>query len=603
MDLSLAHLKKVLKFGLFTLFFSINLSVKAYVPAQLEGKYAIKENDTLWGTDWFSSFPNRNLTCTPSAMVDEAGVLWTASFEYMQDHKGLGYELDCHERVNGTITSQEHRFYPWTLIPNVTPNCGSDPNLNTGIPEDSNFFQKYIHNILQPCIAQDIENASHVCMFIYCPPTRYMNATCNNPNAEGGSVEGLMYFDFYKDFIKGTYATNLTHETNFYYHTDNRIYAFNQQNLRKSSDMTHVNLETGNYTAWHYRGLVHLNFIATNESDGTCHAVYHQYNSRWSDRNSITTRTTHATHTTIKTYPRYIKFGDHVYGMIADSCFNGIYITKQGIEDSDYTTIQNWAYPFNNITHYSIWAVAHNYDFCIAKAKDGTGVVCVLGLRPTCASSADKTELSAAYNKAWNNTYTNWNSSNISDPICLMLSSCRMDKTPSDKTGTFSVNKYPELCYESPQNIIYCTGKTSFSQACDLYCSCRTDDYEYHDTQLYKNTHKCCVYTAPSGNQYIIYAYCYPGKTKKCYLGYAQCIVDSNYKVQLLTKTEFSKEIYNEKGERTDIESIGEMNTCEYIVSLDCKGPAGNENVWLTWRYGDSHYYLFHIAAKDLVGE
>lgn len=155
-----------MKFGPFALFFTINSSVKPYIPEQLKGKYAIKEMDTLWGTDWFYKFPNRNLTCTPSAMVDKEGVLWTASFEYMQDYRGLGYELDRHEGTNGTITSQYHCFYPWTLIPDVTPNCETDPNFNTGIANDPTYFENYIHNILQPCIAQDIGNASHVCIFI-----------------------------------------------------------------------------------------------------------------------------------------------------------------------------------------------------------------------------------------------------------------------------------------------------------------------------------------------------------------------------------------------------------------------------------------------------
>lgn len=595
------HIQSFLKFGTFLLIFTWNITVIAdYIPEQLKGKFAIKENDTFWGSYWLSGkIPsvcgNKSLIYTPSAMVDEDGILWTASFEWFQDEDGLGYELDRHEWESGGITTQCHRFYPWTLIPNVTPKCSEDPNLEK-YEADKTHFENYIHNILQPCVAQEIGETSYVCMFIYCPPTRYMNAKCSNSKAEGGSVEGLMYFDFSKNKIKNKTEGYVCSAKNFYYHTDNRVYSFNQQHLRKRSDMNCVNLETGNYTAWHNSDKVHLNFIAAHTSSDTLHAVYHQYNS-WQTKETLTERRSWVSSSSIKTYPRYIKFDGYVYGMIAYPCWDGIYITKQGESDSDYTTVQNWAYPFNNITHSDSNMTAHNYDFCIVKAKDGTGIVCVLGLRSTCASSSSKTELSAVYNKAWQSSYTYWNSSDISDPICLMLSSCRLDKSPSSTSkGLVSTSLHDsELCYESPQNIIYSTGKTSFSQACDLHCTCYTGIYQYKDKQLFKNTHKCCVYTAPSGNQYIIYAYCYPGKTKKCYFGYARCIVDSNYKVQLLTKTEFSKGSWGE--------SIDKMNYCDYIVSLDCRGSKDNEHIWLTWRYGNSTYYIFHIKAKDLVGE
>lgn len=596
------HIQSFLKFGTFLLIFTWNITIIAdYIPTQLEGKFTIKENDTLWGSYWLSGkIPgvcgNKSLICTPSAMVDEDGVLWTASFEWFQDARGLGYELDRHESVNSGITTQCHRFYPWTLIPDVEPKCSSDPNLKK-YEADESYFKNYIHNILQPCVAQEIGTTSYVCMFIYCPPTRYMSAECSNSKADGGSVEGLMYFNFYKDDIKNQTKNYVYDAKNFYYHTDNRIYSFYQQHLRKRSDMNCVNLETGNYTAWHNSGYVHLNFIATKESNSSLHAIYHQYNNNWQTKKTLSERSLWVSSSSIKTYPRYIKFKDYVYGMIAYPCWDGIYITKQGKSDSDYTIVQNWAYPFNNITH-SNTMTAHNYDFCIVKAKDGTGIVCVLGLRPTCASSSSKTELSAVYNKAWQNSYTCWNSSSVSDPICLMLSSCMIDKSPSSTSnglGLTSSKHDSELCYESPQNIIYSTGKTSFSQACSLYCTCYTGNYEYKDKQLFKNTHKCCVYTASSGNQYIIYAYCYPGKTKKCYFGYARCIVDSNYKVQLLSKTEFSKGSWGE--------SIDKMNYCDYIVSLDCRGASGDEHIWLTWRHGDSTYYIFHIKAKDLVGE
>ena len=66
-----------------------------------------------------------------------------------------------------------------------------------------------------------------------------------------------------------------------------------------------------------------------------------------------------------------------------------------------------------------------------------------------------------------------------------------------------------------------------------------------------------------------------------------------------MTKVEFASSTWGD--------SFGKMTQCERIVSLDCRGPKGDERVWLTWLYNNgssaSYVYIFYIKAKDLIGE
>lgn len=172
----------------------------------------------------------------------------------------------------------------------------------------------------------------------------------------------------------------------------------------------------------------------------------------------------------------------------------------------------------------------------------------------------------------------------------LLLSSEAWNTTDSRRVVSFT---------EDPQNMIYTTGKIYSPNSCSVDCSCYSSSYvDYGEKQLFKNTHKCVVYKAASGTQYLIYCYCYSGKTKQLYLGYAPIYV-KNDKVRLLTKYEFraSEELWSE--------SFDNFRYCTRIVSLDCK----KGHVWITWvddgcLYGNAcSYNYFHILAKDLVGE
>ena len=221
---------------------------------------------------------------------------------------------------------------------------------------------------------------------------------------------------------------------------------------------------------------------------------------------------------------------------------------------------------------------------------DGTPIFCVLGFRPVCETSSSKTSLSAKRNSFWASTYVNWGKNGEVSDMVLILSSFLENQS-------IAINN--AYTAEDPQNVIYTTGKTSFQESCSVDCGCYSSSYvDYGEKQLFKNTHKCVIYKAASGTQYLIYCYCYPGKTKQLYLGYARIYVKDN-KVHLLTKCEFRA------SEEPWSDSFGDFRYCTRIVSLDCK----NGHVWITWVDDGCcsvtlcRYNYFHILAKDLVGE
>ena len=140
------------------------------------------------------------------------------------------------------------------------------------------------------------------------------------------------------------------------------------------------------------------------------------------------------------------------------------------------------------------------------------------------------------------------------------------------------------------QNILLDTGvKCGVNDAVSIWNKTATDD-----KRLFLNTHKICTYKSPkTGLDYLFYCYCYPGKSKQLYLGYAPYYIDKkdNYNVVLLTKTEFRDKEGN---------SFGTFKSCSRIISMDCR----NGQLWITWMNKDnSMYSVFHIKAEDLIGD
>jgi hypothetical protein len=103
-------------------------------------------------------------------------------------------------------------------------------------------------------------------------------------------------------------------------------------------------------------------------------------------------------------------------------------------------------------------------------------------------------------------------------------------------------------------------------------------------TTLYKNTHMFVTY-----NNYIIYAYCYPGKKTHLILGAARYGLDANNNMRLLTKREFT----DNTGD-----SFGHLTNCSRIIFMDVK----NDYLWIVFASVDNKtFFYFCIKAQDVI--
>lgn len=211
----------------------------------------------------------------------------------------------------------------------------------------------------------------------------------------------------------------------------------------------------------------------------------------------------------------------------------------------------------------------YSSDFCIVK-NGSQHIACFLGLKATGIYS----DFSATY--GWSNPTISWNPQHLA---CVLYSY----PVPKSLVGIGS----PTNLKTYPSNVIY---NTSIVRA-------GNDAVNISNTtaaaikRLYLNTQNIVAYTSAFGRNYIIYAYCYPGKTKQLYLGFAPYTIDAENHVYLGPKCEFRDKNGN---------SFGNFTDCSRIISMDLK----NGHLWITFIRGDSSsWYRFHILAKDLVGE
>lgn len=562
-----------------------------YTPGSINGKYEFKFLGYVYqsldgnGSGWnwrsailshYGSRENVWQSCIPSAYVDNGGDLyalflwniWSRGVDYWYRRISLKNESKALEPSDVWV-----HIAPWPLIGNFS--LKDDPYLET-FSGDTTYFKKFIYNIFNPCIAQNVgSDTDYLNCFCYISPTRFQNAE---------DTEGFLWFK-----IKKTDGS-ITKVNYYNGHNQDNLFSFHHQKPRRDSDSHMFQPVMGNYQAWEDAGKVHFNWIGLRlKQDATTAKPRCLYNGsvgmyEWFREN----------YSGCYSLPyRVIKYGGYVYVIVTGTCTGGCAIHKQDSNALNHLTGISWATdPFRSMYHTTSDTpyAAQDYDFCILDNPDNPAkpVFCVLGLRPTHPTQTGETSLGNQINPYWGSTYINWGTSEI----VLILSSCAWD-TKNDVW----VKQLDAI--EDPQNVIYTTGKTSFQDSCSLLCNCYSKSYVgYGEKQLFKNTHKCVVYKAASGAQYLIYCYCYPGKTKQLYLGYARIFVENN-KARLLTKCEFRA------SEEPWRESFGDFRYCSRIVSLDCK----NGHVWITWvddgcRSGDlCQYNCFHILAKDLVGE
>ena len=192
-------------------------------------------------------------------------------------------------------------------------------------------------------------------------------------------------------------------------------------------------------------------------------------------------------------------------------------------------------------------------------------------------------------------TYINWNIEYVTG----VLSSVYLDDDKKEQS-VFA------------QNTIYVTELQRGNGTCVSIKNENTSTEPKSDLyRLYLNSHKIVPYTSPTGNHYMIYAYCYPGKKEQLYLGYAQYFIDSDHRLRVVSQTEFK--------DASSGNSFGDFTHCSRIISMDLK----NNHLWITfvkdtgWDVNDTEtrkfteeekqkagaYYYFHILASDLIQE
>ena len=561
--------------GLISIIFSLQGSF-GYIPGSISGKYASDTIDTGFCYDaWMRNTMVNNYygseaavrsSVVPSAMVDPDGVLYTITLYGMETGNYGAKFLIGKYTANGSSVSRTAStyFYPWSKI--TTINMQSTPYLGYG-DYDPGYFNHRIHNCFQPSISQQVTSSGYIAIWFFIPPLRYAYAS--------EDAEGIYYADFSKSSLSVA-------DTRLYY-DNHAAYYIHCAPFRRYNDSYTFDNELGNYQGWQYGSKVHLDFLATKEAD-TSRILrnWHQYNYSWSIRSSYKVIDAAIAE---EGFPgsflanRYILHNDYVYGIYSRFGYY-LLLTKTKFDSGDvtikaYLNPTIWVETFQNGATDS----RYSYDFCMLE-DNGDLFFCPTGL---CAGGS-YTALTSAYN--WSSTYLSWTYTNT----VLVLRSFKI--TEDDTFQSF------EMCYhhDFPQNVIYETNLQRGNST--VACIERETSSTTDEKRLYLNTHKICTYKSAAGNQYLIYCYCYPGKTKQLYLGYARVYFvtgpDGARHAVLGTKCEF-----RETADQWS-NSFSNFTSCARIISMDCK----NGHLWITWMNADNdRYYHFHILAKDLVGE
>jgi hypothetical protein len=250
---------------------------------------------------------------------------------------------------------------------------------------------------------------------------------------------------------------------------------------------------------------------------------------------------------------RVFMSGDYVYLL---TIRNGYYPFISQINTSNGNVNTSYSASWGKCLHGSdenATECCYHSDMAMVRASDGTQVFVVLMYSAGSRCNA-MNDTSAGPNR-WNSNYTPWGDSNI---VLHVQSSTNGSNWAS-----------------GPENIIYHTNISMGNASVATTTSSAT---------LYKSTHKLVVY-----NNYIIYAYCYPGKTQQLILGVVRYAIDASHNVHLLTKVDFKDANSN---------SFGNLTDCSRILFMDVKG----NHLWITWMSADNtKIYHFHINPQDLI--
>ena len=617
----------VLRFCSIGLFFGATVYLQAYEPAILSGKYQTdiidynfyyrsneggggwmpKWADYCGGRDDATAILGMRRSIVPSAMVDWNGDLYTVSLYGFGD-SGPNFILYKFHYSDGNITKIYYRYGPFWDAWGGNPRLENEPYFyalnwanDAGRIFDEGLFKEGFHNVLQPCIFQEIETptvkqSDIVRVFNYIPTCRLAGSHCNSlVDNEGGiimrfSKEGLTY--------QGKGIDDRNSDNNLGWgNVLGRWY--NDSSMSFSNCMGNFqgfHMETSPYYMW----LIH----AVQDDPTRCGIHCIRYTSGFPPTRkgvaSVVNIGDIDRNTNNVILPRFFKIGNYVYfATIKIGWWFNLHriMPNQGDNDSIGTleevgVVVTDAYVETTSRAHSY--APYSWDFCILE-EDGspctmessasTGkILCTFFL----GGGGNYIEMDSGHN--WTSTYVNWTYNNEAG----VLASCHF-------SGTFEFTG--SVAYA--QNAIYVTGHTRASGTyVGIENTTKTDEY-----RLYLNSHKMVPYTSPSGKHYMIFAYCYPGKKEHLYLGYAQYIIDANHELRVLTQT-----VFKEGGNGGWGDSFGAFTDCTRIISMDLK----EGHLWITFmkdsgidvtgqpvevKQAAAHYNYFHILVEDLIQE
>ena len=544
----------------------------------------------------------------PSTMLDWKGDLYTVSLNQFTD-MGPQFAMSRLHCSNGVIELTQKVYHSfWEGFDDKNPTVGNEPYFS-GNTYDDRFFKNCFHNVLNPCILQEVETptvigSTNLRIFHYIPTVRLIGSHwTSRTDFEGGLWFMVLKSDFYNRINIGRdnrgwlawYATIIN-----YGRSSSASFAHQPGNYQG------FQLESNPFREWiFYPYCVNWQIAGSdsiNLSDENCYMACSRYNGAdHSKMGDVTFSASNGLNSNVAILPRFFKIGNYVYfATIANGYFFWLYrIIPSQSADNNVGTIEKVG-SFLTDCYVETTSRGHsnapyNWDFCILEL-DGTPstassmgadkILCVFGL----GGGGNYTGMTESYN--WSSTYVNWTYNNAGGVIGSFY---------FNSTDTVNNNR---VCVYA-QNTIYVTDHArAAGEYVGLADISKSDEY-----RLYLNTHKMVPYTSPSGKHYLIYAYCYPGKKQHLYLGYAQYIIDSNHQLRLLTKCEFKGSGNNGWGD-----SFGRFTDCSRIISMDLK--AGH--LWITWvkdtgidatslseanRMAAGHFDYFHILVSDLIPE
>ena len=567
-------------------------------------------------------------------------------------------KLSYSESENEVKTSSVD-YYPWKYAylsdSSGTLGLGEEPYFKKE-KRDETYFKWGAHNIFHPCIVQEVnpgqsgKGSEYLRIFHYIPTYRIINESktplaLSSSDSSSGSYgptsgsfseslvnkvkgksgkasasdggtgvaiefednEGAMWMEISKDdlslnkieFDKGDANNYLSWK-----YVSKRWYG------RGCSPYVYPNHQ-GNFQCFHLEEepyctwLFHLFSKNESDDDDEPHGLHCNRYSRYRDsdfalsesKEIITRSSRSCCETGSSILPRFLKVGNCVYSVVTSGGYEMSLFEISHIQSNQKTITVSGQAVYSTVgaglesIGGNLSYAPYDFDFCIlnldgtpgtpdSDAEEEEKILCVF-----CLTGGGSFLTPSKCN--WDNRYlsNNWKYNHVVG----VLGSIPFD-------GKYIVT-WPSYYYDYSQQYIYAqnTIYVTDKQRGESVCVGVDDKSKEDEYRLYLNSHRIVPYTSSSGKHYMIYAYCYPGKVKRLYLGYAQYVVDYNKTIRLLPKVEFKK-----PGDSAWGESFGAFNDCSRIISMDLK----NGHLWITFvGNNESEYCYFHIRVSDMIQE